>query len=60
MHEKENQITLGRKRADDKVEVPIGKYISLLEDSRHLSALRAAGVDNWEGYSSAMESLENE
>ena len=36
------------------------EYESLLEDSEKLEALEAAGVDNWEGYSDAMESLEEE
>lgn len=31
------------------------EYKSLLEDRRFLEALRAAGVDNWEGYEYAFE-----
>lgn len=36
-------------------------YEDLLRRSRELAALDAYGVDNWEGYSDAMQSLgENE
>ncbi len=35
-------------------------YEELIEDSRILSALRGAGVDNWDGYDDAMQSLETE
>jgi hypothetical protein len=31
------------------------EYESLLEDSKKLTALKNAGVDNWEGYDYAME-----
>ena len=31
------------------------EYESLVEDSDFLHALRAAGVDNWEGYSEAVD-----
>jgi hypothetical protein len=31
------------------------EYENLLEDSLWLSALEAAGVDNWQGYESARE-----
>ena len=34
------------------------EYDSLLKDSEFLQALRGAGVDNWEGYSCAIEMLE--
>lgn len=34
------------------------KYERLLESAERLSALLAAGVDNWEGYSYAMQLLE--
>ena len=34
------------------------EYDSLLEARAMLSALEAAGVDNWEGYEGAQESLE--
>jgi hypothetical protein len=32
----------------------------LEKDSAMLAALEAAGVDNWEGYSEAIQSLEDE
>ena len=34
------------------------EYESLLEDSKFLRALEAAGVDNWEGYEFAFEDVE--
>jgi hypothetical protein len=34
------------------------EYDALLQDSKFLQALEAAGVDNWEGYSFAMEDVE--
>lgn len=33
------------------------EYESLLADSRMLTALENAGVDNWEGYEYAMEEV---
>lgn len=36
------------------------EYLQLLEDSRLLGALRAAGVDNWDGWDLALEALEDE
>lgn len=39
------------------VQVSLEEWSSLQEDSRTLSALRAAGVDNWEGYDTAMLEL---
>lgn len=38
--------------------IPTKGYESLLEDRDKLCALEGAGVDNWEGYDDAMESLE--
>lgn len=35
-------------------------YQELVEDSRFLKALQAAGVDNWEGYSYAFDYLDEE
>lgn len=35
-------------------------YVDLVECKRKLDALEAGGVDNWEGYSHAMQSLEDE
>jgi hypothetical protein len=39
------------------VNIPSKLYVDLLADSTMLSALRAAGVDNWEGYAYAIELL---
>jgi len=36
------------------------KYEKLVEDSMILEALRAQGVDNWEGYGEAMTQLDDE
>ena len=36
------------------------RYDDLLEEERKLDALRAYGVDNWEGFDEAMSSLEEE
>ena len=38
---------------DTKVVIDRKEYESLLEDSVWLSALKSAGVDNWEGYDEA-------
>jgi len=35
------------------------EYKELKESQNILSALRVAGVDNWEGYDEAMEQVEN-
>ena len=43
---------------DDKVLIDRAEYSQLLEDSAMLAALRAAGVDNWEGYSMAVEIMQ--
>lgn len=40
------------------VTIPKEKYDELVEDSEFLNALRAAGVDNWEGYGIAQDLLE--
>ncbi|NIJ81170.1 RecBCD nuclease inhibitor [Xanthomonas cannabis] len=37
------------------VTIPRARYVELLEDEEFLSALRAAGVDNWDGYDYALE-----
>lgn len=38
------------------VTIPRSRYDELVEAEEKLDALRAAGVDNWEGYDYAMES----
>lgn len=40
-----------------KVLIEVGEYNSLLESQDRLQALEGAGVDNWDGYSDAMEAL---
>ena len=39
----------------DRIEIPLKRYMELLEAERWLSFLEAAGVDNWEGYDIACE-----
>ncbi|MBS7457682.1 hypothetical protein [Coralloluteibacterium stylophorae] len=39
----------------DTVTIPREEYEELLEDQRFIEALRAAGVDNWDGYDYALE-----
>jgi len=36
------------------------RYEQLFEAEKELRALHCAGVDNWEGYDDAMESLEED
>ena len=43
----------------DMMLVAAGEYTSLQEDSRMLQCLHDAGVDNWSGYSYAMEAFNN-
>jgi len=43
---------------EDEVVIKVKKFEYLLERDRILSALEAAGVDNWEGYSEAFEEEE--
>jgi len=42
---------------NDDVTITKKEYDGLLLDSDKLSALEAGGVDNWEGYSEAVENL---
>jgi hypothetical protein len=35
-------------------------YKQLVDDSKFLDALRACGVDNWEGYSEACQMVQEE
>jgi hypothetical protein len=39
------------------VTIPAEEYYQLMRDSAKLTALEAAGVDNWDGYDYAMELL---
>lgn len=45
---------------DETVTISKKEYDKLVKDSEFLNALKAAGVDNWEGYSYAFELLEDE
>lgn len=45
---------------EEKITITKKEYESLLEDSKFIQALRAAGVDNWEGYSFALNYLEED
>lgn len=40
--------------------IPKKEYDQLVKDSEFLRALEAAGVDNWDGHSFALEALENQ
>lgn len=40
---------------DDTVNIPVGEYKDLLDRSAWLSALEAAGVNNWDGWDFALE-----
>lgn len=42
------------------ITIPVSRYEELVQRSACLGALEAAGVGNWEGYSDAMRSLEDE
>lgn len=46
------------KLGDGYIAVPENEYERLVERDEFLSALEAAGVDNWEGYSEAFRILE--
>ncbi len=45
---------------DEMVTITKSAYRQLVEDSKFLDALRAAGVDNWEGYSEAAQMMEED
>lgn len=45
---------------DSTVTISKKEYDALVNDSRILQALYGAGVDNWEGYSDAMEALQED
>lgn len=52
--------SLGNSINIENILVPKAEYEVLIEGSNMLSALRCAGVDNWEGYSHAIEMMEDE
>lgn len=37
------------------IEIPLSVYEELVDDQKLLDALRAAGVDNWQGWDDAIE-----
>ena len=41
----------------EKIEITKEEYILLKKEQEILRALESAGVDNWEGYDMAMESI---
>ena len=43
----------------DRVAVDKEEYEELVSDQKFLNALRAAGVDSWEGYEIAQEMMED-
>jgi hypothetical protein len=45
---------------ENEITLPIERYTKMRRDIDKLRALEAAGVDNWEGYSYAMEILAEE
>ena len=49
-----------RIRTQPVVEISPERYQELLDAERLLNALEAAGVDNWEGYDAAVESLDED
>ena len=44
--------------SEETVTIKKSEYDQLIKDSEFLDALRAAGVDNWDGYGYALEALE--
>lgn len=45
------------KAVKDAITISQERYNELIKDSDFLEALRAAGVDNWEGYDIAIDML---
>ena len=43
---------------EETVTISKKEYDELIEDMRFLNALRAAGVDNWDGYDFALDMLD--
>ena len=44
---------------NEKITISKKEYDDLLEQAEFLEALKAQGVDNWDGYEDACESVEN-
>lgn len=53
-------IREGRVMAEEMITITKEEYDELLSDSAFLSALQAAGVDNWDGYDVAQEIRDQE
>lgn len=47
-------------KSEDVVIISKEEYESLLDDQEMLSCLQAVGVDNWHGYSEAIQMMEEE
>jgi len=45
--------------ADEVITITCEEYEALQDDAEWLRALRAAGVDNWQGYEQAQDILED-
>lgn len=43
----------------EEITISVAEYHQLLEDQKLLNALRAGGVDNWEGWDDAIKNLFN-
>lgn len=48
------------KPSTETIEITKVKYAELLSDQEFLNALRAEGVDNWDGYDLAIERMDEE
>jgi hypothetical protein len=46
--------------SEEMITIPMARHAELVEAEHLLSALEAAGVDNWEGYDHAMEIMRSE
>lgn len=44
---------------DEQTTISTKKFLELVADQNKLYALEGAGVDNWEGYDDAMQSIED-
>jgi hypothetical protein len=42
------------------ISIKTSEYVTLLSDQRLLNCLRNAGVDNWDGWDSALEEFHGE
>lgn len=45
---------------DQTITIPLSDYEQLKSDQAFLNALRAAGVDNWDGYDHAIDLIEQD